>query len=112
MSRPERFDAPLIWLRRNKHDLAALTGQDTRALLAIAACWRLYGNCDEDGLEAALHAIRCLIAAMQAKTRYLAREVIPWALDWSHREQLWPLVVGAEVCELCPLPFGHEGKHA
>jgi hypothetical protein len=92
--RPERYDAPLVWLRANKHELGALTGQDTRALLAIAYCWRLWGGGDTDGRNAAIAAVRSLLHGMQEKTRYLAREVIPWALDWSHRDQLWPLVTG------------------
>jgi hypothetical protein len=72
--------------------LAALTGQDTRALNAIVACWELYACSDEDGQRGALEAVRALLPAMQASTRLLARELIPFALDWSDRERLWPLV--------------------
>jgi hypothetical protein len=74
--------------------LAALTGQDTRALNAIAACWELYASSDEDGQRGALEAIRALLPAMQESTRWMARELIPFALDWPDRERLWPLVSG------------------
>jgi hypothetical protein len=72
--------------------LGALTGQDTRALNAIAACWKLYSNSDDDGQAAAIVAIRALLGGMQPTTRWLARELIPWALDWDDRARLWPLV--------------------
>ena len=76
--------------------LAALTGQDARALSAIVACWELYASSDEDGQRGALAAVRALLPAMQESTRWLARELIPFALDWSDRDTLWPKVVG--VC--------------
>lgn len=75
-----------------KGSLAALTGQDTAALDAIAACWQLYAYSDDDGRLAALTAVRTLLPAMQPHTRWIARELIPWALDWNDRERLWPLV--------------------
>ena len=75
-----------------KQSLAALTGQDMRALDAIVACWELYSNSDDDGQRGALEAIRALLPAMQEKTRWLAKEMIPFALDWDDRERLWPLV--------------------
>lgn len=76
--------------------LAALTGQDTRALNAIIACWELYASSDEDGALCALAAIRALLPAMQDHTRWIARELIPFALDWDVRARLWPLVVEGE----------------
>ena len=75
-----------------KGALGALTGQDSRAMAAIAACWRLYANSDDDGATAALDAVRALLPAMQASTRYLAREIIAWAMDWNDRARLWPKV--------------------
>lgn len=72
--------------------LGALTGQDKRALDAIAACWQLLASCDETGERAALTAVRSLLRAMQPECRPFARELIAWALDWSHREKYWPLV--------------------
>lgn len=73
--------------------LGMLTGQDTRALDAIVSCWELYACSDEDGQRGALAAVRMLLPAMQATTRWMARELIPFALDWNDRERLWPLVV-------------------
>jgi hypothetical protein len=75
-----------------KGSLAALTGQDTRALNAIVVCWELYANSDEDGLLAALEAVRALLPAMQPNTRWIARELIPFVLNWDDREGLWALV--------------------
>lgn len=72
--------------------LASLTGQDTAALDAIAACWDLYARSDVQGQRAALKAVRDLLPAMQSKTRWIARELIPYALEWSDRERLWPEV--------------------
>ena len=91
------------WLRANARDpespckvrkamLGALTGQDYRTLGAIAACWELFSNSDADGQKAALRAIRALLPAMQKSTRWFAREMIPFAMNWEDRERLWPLV--------------------
>lgn len=72
--------------------LGALTGQDSRALGAIARCWDLYACSDDDGARAALAAVRALLAAMQPQCRFFARELIARSLDWSDRDRLWPLV--------------------
>jgi len=72
--------------------LGALTGQDARCLSAIAACWELYAGSDEDGGQAALAAVQALLPGMQEKCRPFARELIAFALDWTDREKLWPLV--------------------
>lgn len=77
--------------------LAMLTGQDTRALAAVAAAWQLYANSDDDGQAAALVAVRALLLGMQPKCRPLARELIAFALDWPDRDRLWPRVYGAEL---------------
>lgn len=84
------------WLRANGHDLGALTGQDSRALSAIAHVWQLYAASDNDGREAALRAVRALLSAMQPKTRYLAREAIAHSMDWPDRDRLWPVVWAPE----------------
>jgi hypothetical protein len=76
-----------------KGSLAPLTGQDTAALDAIVACWRLYARSDADGQRGALTAIRALLPAMLPHNRWIAKELIPFALDWHDRERLWPLVV-------------------
>jgi len=36
--------------------------------------------------------VRVLVRIMQVHTRPLARELIPFVLDWGDRERLWPLV--------------------
>jgi len=84
-----------------KGALGALTGQDARTLEAIVACWELYSNSDEDGMRGALEAVRVLLPAMQPSTRWIAREMIPFALCWDDRERLWPLVAeGGFVSEI------------
>ncbi len=75
-----------------KGSLASLTGQDVSVLDAISACWELYARSDGDGRDAALASIRALLEAMMPHNRWIARELIPFALDWGDRERLWPLV--------------------
>jgi hypothetical protein len=87
---PERADEPLRWLRAQGHDLAPLTGTDTKALLAVAAAWRLYAYTRSDNL---IFAIQLLLAEMQASTVHLARDLIAREMDWSDRDRLWPRVV-------------------
>lgn len=92
----------LTWLREcskggtpadvPKGSLGALTGQDMRALDAIAACWKLLASCDDEGERAVIAAVRALLPAMQPQCRFFARELIAWALDWGHRDKYWPLV--------------------
>lgn len=79
----------LKWLRANGHDLAPLTGTDSKALAAIADAWNLYAYTRS---ERVLKAISLLIAEMQETTRHLARELIAYAMDWSDRDRLWPQV--------------------
>ena len=80
-----------------KGSLAPLTSQDMRALDAIVACWELYACSDLDGRHSALAAARVLIRGMQPETRWIARELIPFSLDWGDRERLWPQVAIIEV---------------
>jgi hypothetical protein len=82
--------SPFWWLHSNGHDLAGLTGSDTQALIAIAACWDLSGFCDERGKVIA--AIAELLDCVQEKYHHLARELIAKSLDWGDRDRLWPLV--------------------
>lgn len=95
----------LQWLRECTKDphsltrlaprsLGALTGQDTRALEAISACWQLYAGSDEAGQAAALRAARALLPALQPQCHRFAFELIAFALDWPDRERLWKLVGG------------------
>lgn len=75
-----------------KGSLAPLTGQDMAALDAIAACWTLYARSDADGQRGALAAVRSLLPTMLSHNRWIAKELIPFALDWHDRERIWPLV--------------------
>lgn len=90
-TKPERLDAPLLWLRENNHDLGALTGTDTRALLAIASCWRLYFN--SSSRDSVLLAVAHLLRCMQPKCWRFAKALIPWAGDWSHEPEVWSALV-------------------
>lgn len=69
--------------------LAALTGQDMRAVTAVVDCWELYALSDEQGQRAALSAVVLLLPAMQGSARELCRELIPFVLDWSDRDRVW-----------------------
>lgn len=77
-------------IRVGKGVLGMLTGQDTRAMDAVVACYELYANSDQDGERAAVEALRHLLGAMQPKCRDLARELIAFVLDWPDRDGLWP----------------------
>lgn len=88
---PARADQPLRWLSAQGHDLAPLTGTDTKALLAIAACWELFAYTRSNGV---INAIRNLLAEMQPQTAILTRDLIARSMDWSDRERYWPLVWG------------------
>jgi hypothetical protein len=87
--RPVLANAPLRWLAANGTELAALTGTDTKALLAIAACWELFAYTRSTGV---LNAIRNLLAEMQPSTAPLTRDLIARSMDWSDRDRYWPLV--------------------
>lgn len=99
LNAPEHW---LAWMRACQKDprspfeargpLGMITGQDARALRAVAACWGLYAGSDDDGRAAALGAIRLLLPGMQLACWPFARELIAQQLDWSDRERLWPLV--------------------
>lgn len=99
LNEPSRW---LSWLRACSRDagspirlpgpLGMLTGQDCRALGAVAYCWHLYASSDDDGAHGALEAVRALLPAMQPQCRPFARELIAQALDWKERERLWSLV--------------------
>jgi hypothetical protein len=71
-----------------KGSLAALTGPDVRVLDAFVACLKLHCYCDNP--RVALAAARLLLGEMQESTRWIARELIPFAMNWEDRERLWP----------------------
>lgn len=109
----ERGDPPHSGSELSSACLAALTGQDVRALDAIVACFELYASSDDDGQRGALAAVRALLPAMQESTRWIARELIPFVLDWSDRERLWALTARrdggygpAYVYSPCPFESG------
>jgi hypothetical protein len=81
------------WLKANGHDLAGMTGQDRRALSAIAHCWELFSAGDDDARAGAALAVRALLPAMQNKYIPLAKELIAYAMDWDDRERYWPRVI-------------------
>lgn len=83
-------------IRAGKGVLGMLTGQDTRAMEAVVACYELYANSDEDGQRVALEAARHLLLGMQPKCRFLARELVAFILDWPDRDRIWALVATAE----------------
>jgi hypothetical protein len=87
--KPQLANEPLRWLAANGADLAPLTGTDTKALLAIAACWELFAYTRSNRV---LDAIRSLLSEMQASTAPLTRDLIARAMDWSDRDRYWPLV--------------------
>lgn len=90
MSRPSCSDARW-WLKANGHDLGALTGQDSRALAAIAHCWDLYAVSDVAGERAAYEAIGHLLRSMQPKCWVLARALIARSMDWNDVDRIWPM---------------------
>lgn len=71
--------------------LGALTGQDSRALDAIAACWELLAASD-DG-EPVLAAVRSLLTQLQPQCHRFARELVARSLDWDDRIRVWALTV-------------------
>lgn len=89
------MEDPREWLAANGVDLAPLTGQDGRALRAIAECWELYSYCSTP--EIALCAIRALLLAMQPKCRELTKLLIARAMDWNDVDRLWPKAI-AGIC--------------
>lgn len=77
--------------------LGMCTGQDNRALHAVAACWQLYCVSDDNGRAAAIVSIRWLLKAMQPCCHPIARELIAQQMDWSDRDRLWHHVSGMEL---------------
>jgi hypothetical protein len=75
-----------------RRSTAGLTGQDSRALEAIAACWALYAVADETACACALASICVLLPAVQIEYRPFARELIAFAMDWEDRDRLWARV--------------------
>jgi len=73
----------------SKGSLGALTGTDAKALNAFVACLQLYAY---TGNKEPLDAARAVLVEMQDSTRWIARELIPFVLEWHDRERIWGLV--------------------
>lgn len=74
-------------------DLAALTGQDSRALAAVDALWLMYARADDMAAHCALAAIAALVRfALRPQARPCARALVARALDWGDIDVLWPRV--------------------
>jgi hypothetical protein len=91
LPRPKYLDHGPKSQQRPTAVLGMITGQDRRALGAVAACWALYAGSDDTGRAAALVAVRALLQGMQPQCRMFARELIAQSMDWSDRDRLWPL---------------------
>lgn len=91
----------------HKSSLAALTGQDFRAMNAFAATLKLYACSDDDGQRAAVVAMRALLSAVQPSVLWIARELIPFVLEWHDRERFWPLI---EPPETPPWKYGNRAE--
>ena len=69
--------------------LAALTGQDARALSAFVHLLDLYSVADGPGCASTLGALTHVLLIMQPSTRSVAKRVIAHVLGWSDEERLW-----------------------
>lgn len=72
--------------------LAALTGQDARALAAFVHMLELYAYSDGHGQTCALHGMRAAISAMQSSCQSIAKAAIPFVLDWSDEATVWSIL--------------------
>ena len=78
--------SPLEWLAANDHDTAGVTGTDSKALTAIAACWELHAYTGSDDV---VEAVAMLMKNhLQLKHWVFAVELVAKARDWSDREKM------------------------
>lgn len=79
------------WLlvQGRRSQLAALTGQDSRALDAIAHLAHLYAAADREGRRAAVSAIGATVEAMQPHLRPLALDALTHATDSTTALGMW-----------------------
>lgn len=73
--------------------LAALTGQDARALSAFVHMLELYALSDANGRECAIVGMRAAAAAMQPQCRVIAKGSIPFVLDWGDEARVWAWIL-------------------
>lgn len=92
-----------------KGSLAPLTGTDVRVLNAFVPTLKLYAY---TGNEDLLGAMMLLLKEMQESTRWIARELIPFVMEWSDREKLWPLIVPLPPSRDAFHPVGYEEEDA
>lgn len=78
------------WLKANGHDLAPVTGTDSRALAALEQMWELYAYTRSADI---LKAIALVLRRMQETTRHLGIELAAKAMDWTDRDALGPMVL-------------------
>lgn len=81
------------WLlpKLGRNVLGALTGPDTHALSMFVHGLQLWAAVGDAAIPALVGAVSC----MQPSTRWIAKEAVPFALDWSHQETLWPRITDA-----------------
>jgi len=85
-----------------KGSLAALTGTDVDVLDAFVPILELYARTEN---KRVLEAATIVLDEMQRSTRWIAKELIPFVLDWGDRERLWPLIVGPDISDINCLTF-------
>lgn len=89
------------WLRENGHSLAALTGQDWKALQAAVSAAELWMYCDDESRPDAALSFGGAVRCMQPHVRFLAYHSIAHAGAWGHRPQVWAMA-GLEPLLLVP----------
>lgn len=98
--------------------LAALTGQDYRALCAVAHLLDLWSIGDRAGAGRAIQAIAATTLAMQPHTRRLARELIAFVRDDRVVERVWKEIqraqaaLGAEISPTDTIEYGPTSDEA
>lgn len=91
--------------------LGTMSGQDMRGLNAIAACWQLYANADNAGRRGAIVAIYALLPALSPDARFVARELIAFAMgDWSYVRTTWAEI--EKIDRHAPIEGGCDGSEA
>lgn len=90
----------LKWLRDNGHSLAALTSQDTRALLASVQIVPLWGPYERNSSQIAAAWGAC-VREMQSHTQQFAFHAVAHIYDWSTRFQLWRAAGFEELPQPC-----------
>jgi hypothetical protein len=90
----EKRDNPSHPSRLEKHSLAALTGTDHRVLEAFVPLLKLYSYAPSGDVFGAMQIV---LGQMQRSTLWIAKELIPFALEWHDRERLWPLIEPSPV---------------